>query len=124
MHRYIYSLRTLLILMALARLLFGRVGYLKRMGDVHRHEIARTLPSILLAEGESREKIAASINKLAVGDTALVVGNVTAWPAQPRVGVYDKDMTGRLVRDETAAEAWRERAVALNCAQTDLLESF
>jgi hypothetical protein len=103
-----YRLRTLLILMAIAGLLFARVAYLKRMGDVHRREIARLLPNIVAAEGENHETIAASIDQLAAGDTALVVGNLEVGPAQPRVGVYDKDMTGRLVKDEATADAWRE----------------
>jgi len=103
-----FRLRTLMILLGMAGVLFARVAYLKRLGDVHRREIDRLVPSILTAEGENREMIAAAIDQLAAGDTALVVGNVVTWPSQTRVGVYDKDMTGRLVRDEATADVWRE----------------
>jgi hypothetical protein len=87
---------------------FARVAHLEQLGDVHRREIARGLPRILIAEGESPELIAASIDELAKGDTALVVGDLEDFRSQMRVGVYDKDMTGRFVKDAITAELWRE----------------
>jgi hypothetical protein len=103
-----YKRCTLLIVFALVGLWFARMGYLERLGDVHRREITRVLPRILNAERESPETITASIDKLAEGDTALVVGNLEDFRSQSRIGVYDKDMTGRFVKDKSTAELWRE----------------
>jgi hypothetical protein len=106
-----FRLRTLLILMAVAGLLFTRIGYLKRMADFHRREVARIGGSISVAEREDEGQVAASIKELAEGDTELVVGTMTDSLWMGRVGVYDKDMTGRLVKDAATAESWREAAV-------------
>jgi hypothetical protein len=48
---------------------------------------------------------------LAEGDTELVVGAMEDSLWMGRVGVYDKDMTGRLVKDASTAEIWRQAAV-------------
>ena len=81
-----YRLRTLLILMAVAGLLFTRIGYLKRMADFHRREVARIGGSISVAEREDEGQVAASIKELAEGDTELVVGTMTDSLWMGRVG--------------------------------------
>jgi hypothetical protein len=99
-----YRLRTLLILMAIVGLPLARIGYLKRIADFHRREVARIGRSISVAEREDEGHVAASIKELAEGDTELVVGTMEDSVWMGRVGVYDKDMTGRLVKDAATAE--------------------
>jgi hypothetical protein len=105
-----FRLRTLLIFMAVLGLPFTRIGYLKRMADFHRREVARLGKLISLAEQEDDALVAASIKQLAEGDTELVVGDSTDSGLE-EVGVFDKDMTGRLVKDVAAAKSWQEAAV-------------
>jgi len=100
-----YKLRTLLIVMAVAGVVFARVAYLKRWRDFHKREVAKIVESIRIAEGEDRQ-IANSVNNFAMAGRAIGWGYDLT---QTKVGITNGPHV-RWVKDSTMFEIW-ERAI-------------
>jgi hypothetical protein len=66
-----YHLRTLLILLVVAGILFARISYLKRMGHNHRQSVARLVPAIAVSERTTGDEVEGSIRFLALGESTL-----------------------------------------------------
>jgi hypothetical protein len=107
-----YRLRTLLILMAVAGVVFARVAYLKQWRDFHRREVAKLVESIRIAEGEDRQ-IADSVNDFAIAGRAIGFGNDLT---QTKFGITNGPLvrwikdSRTLEKDFATFEIW-ERAI-------------
>jgi hypothetical protein len=66
-----YRLRTLLILMTFAGLVFARMGHFRQQGIAHRRAAANLIPVIATAEKENARRIESSVQHLASGSASL-----------------------------------------------------
>jgi len=98
-----FSLRTLLIALAIAGVVFARVAYLKRWRDAHQREAVRLIEAIRNAEGKDW-RIADSVHQLAQAETEVGTGTDTT---HTKVGVYNGSGV-RWVKDSSTVEIWKE----------------
>jgi len=94
-----FRLRTLMIAMAVAGVVFARVAYLKQWRDSHKREVAKLVESIQIAEGEGRQ-IADSVNDFAMAGRAIGFGNDLT---QTKVGITNGPLI-RWIKDSTTLE--------------------
>jgi hypothetical protein len=97
-----FKLRTLLIVLAIAGMVFARIAYLKRLGDFHHREVHRLIQAITKAEGGDN-RIANSLNDFAIaGETIGTVSDST----RTKIGIHNSHFV-RWVKDESSVELWR-----------------
>jgi hypothetical protein len=105
-----YRLRTLLIVLAVASVVFARIAYLKQKRDFHAMEVAKLVEAIRVVEGDDGQ-IMESIRQLAETDTEVEKGTD---PSRTKVGVYN-GLSVRWIKEsefETWKKAIRQQAIA------------
>jgi hypothetical protein len=95
-----FRLRTLLILMAVAEVVFARIAYLKQWRDFHKREVAKLVESIRIAEGEDRQIADSVINDFAMAGRPIGWGNDLT---QTKVGITNGPLV-RWIKDSTTLE--------------------
>jgi hypothetical protein len=102
-----YRLRTLLILMAVAGLLFARIGYLKRMANSHRQAAANLIPGIATAERDSALGVESSVRHLASG-SAMLRTILSDLPLGQVIVLENGAGNGVTIQNHAALSNWRD----------------
>ncbi len=102
-----FRLRTLLILMALAGLVFARMGHLRQKAIAHRHAAANLIPVIATAEKENARSIESSVQHLASG-SALLRTIVFDLPLGQVIVLENGAGNGVTIQNHPALSNWRD----------------
>jgi hypothetical protein len=105
-----YRLRTLLVVLAIAGLLFARVGYLKRRAEFHRQAGEDFVRGIAAAEWASEREIEECIGRLAAGHSGLETRRlrVEGGGRQGVTVVESRIGYGIVIRNNQMADDWHK----------------
>jgi hypothetical protein len=105
-----YRLRTLLLFLAMAALLFARVGYLKRRAEFHRQASLNFVRGIAAAEWASEREIEESVGRLAAGHREVEVRRlrISSGPRQVVTILESRVGYGVVIRNNQMADDWHE----------------
>jgi hypothetical protein len=102
-----FRLRTLLILIVFAGLVFARMGHFRQKAIAHRHAAANLVPVIATAEKENTRNIESSVQHLASGSATLKT--IIARVQFREVIVLENGAgNGLVIQNNAALSNWRD----------------
>ena len=103
-----YRLRTLLVVVAMAGLLFARIGYLKRKAEFHRQACEDFVRGIAAVETASEKEIEESVGRLAAGHKEVETRRlrIAGGPRQSITVLESRVGYGIVIRNNQMADDW------------------
>jgi hypothetical protein len=101
-----YRLRTLLILMAFAGLVFARMGDLRKKAIAHRLAAANLIPAIATAEKERAQSVESSVQHLARSPKLKTI--VSKFHSREVIVLENGAGNGMLIQNNAALSNWRD----------------